>query len=114
MTEYHCVAISCLLPESQLPIRRPLRDLLTQWGVLPRAVEFLPVDGDVGFGFAAVAAGVSADELHRLHEHARGAAAEVVDAAAVEIEHLHQQLHHATRGVELAAFLALGAGKLRQ
>ena len=55
-----------------------------------------------------------ADELHRLHEHARGAAAGVVHPAAVGLEHLDQQLDHAARRVELAAFLALCAGELRE
>ncbi len=46
-------------------------------------VRLLPIDRDVGprsFGdFAAitVAAGMSTDEFHRLHKHARGAAADV-------------------------------------
>ena len=53
-----------------------------------------------------------ADELHRLHEHARGTAAGVVDAAAVGFEHLDQELDHAARRVELAALLPLGAGEL--
>ena len=56
--------------------------------------------------------GVGADELHRLHEHAGGAAAGVVDPALVGLQHLDQELHHATGGVELASLLALGAGKL--
>ena len=69
---------------------------------------------DVGLGLAAVAValGVRADELHRLHEHARGAAAGVVHPAPVGLEHLDQQLDHAARRVELAALLALGAGEL--
>jgi len=54
-----------------------------------------------------------ADELHRLHEHARGAAAGVVHAAAVGLEHLDEELDHAARRVELAALLALGARELR-
>ena len=41
-----------------------------------------------------------------------GAAAGVVDAALVRFQHLHQELDDATRGVELAALLALGAGEL--
>ena len=62
----------------------------------------------------SVTRGVRTDELHRLHEHARGAATGVVDAAAVGLEHLDQQLHHAARRVELAALLALGARELRE
>ena len=41
-----------------------------------------------------------------------GAAARVVDAALVGLEHLDQQLDDAARRVELAALLALGAGEL--
>jgi hypothetical protein len=79
-------------------------------------VRLLTVDGDVGFGLATIAvpAGVRTNELHRLHEHAGRAAAGVVNAAAVGLEHLDKKLHHAARGVELAALLALGAGELRE
>ena len=79
-------------------------------------VGFLAVDGDVGPGLSAVAvaAGVSPDEFHRLHEHAGGTAAGVVDPAPIGLQHLDQQLDHAARGVELAALLALGAGELGQ
>ena len=55
-----------------------------------------------------------ADELHRLHEHARGAAAGIVHAAAVGFEHLDQELDDAARRVELAALLAFGARELRE
>ena len=81
-----------------------------------RVVRLLAVDRDVGFGLAAVpvAIGVRADELHRLHEHARGAAAGVVHPAAVGLEHLDEELDHAARRVELAALLALGARELRE
>ena len=58
--------------------------------------------------------GVGADELHRLHEHAREAAAGVVHPAAVGLEHLDEQLDHAAGRVELAAFLPLGARELRE
>ena len=61
-----------------------------------------------------VAALVRADELDRLHEHAGRAAARVVDAPVVGLEHLDQELDHAARRVELAALLALGAGELRE
>ena len=60
----------------------------------------------------AIASGVGLDELHRLDEHAGGAAAGVVDTAMIGFQHLHQELDDATRGVELAALLALGAGEL--
>ena len=56
-------------------------------------------------------AAVGFDEFFRLHEHAAGAAAGVVDAALVGGEHLDQAAHDAGRGVELAAVLALGAGE---
>ncbi|MBT9156977.1 MAG: hypothetical protein DDT37_01980 [Firmicutes bacterium] len=72
-------------------------------------VRLLAVDRDTR---VAVAAGVRADELDRLHEHARGAAAGVVHAAAIGFEHLDQELDHAARRVELAALLALGTGEL--
>ena len=61
-----------------------------------------------------VAAGVGADELHRLDEHAGGAAARVVDAALVRLQHLHEEPHDRARGVELAALPALGQGELLQ
>ena len=79
-------------------------------------VGFLAVDGNVSFGFATIAvpASMCADELHRLHKHAGRAAAGVVHAATVGLEHLDKELHHAARGVELAALLALGAGELRE
>ena len=54
------------------------------------------------------------DELLALHEHAAGAAAGVVDAALVGLDHLDQQLDHAAGGVELAAALALSAGEPAQ
>ena len=77
-------------------------------------VGLLPPDGDIAPRPApvAVAGGVGLDELHRLDEHAGGAAAGVVDAALVRFQHLHQELDDATRGVELAALLPLGAGEL--
>ena len=70
-------------------------------------VALLAVDADV-----AELAAVGFDELLRLHEHAAGAAAGIVDAALVRREHLDQQAHDAARRVELAAVLALGAGEL--
>lgn len=81
-------------------------------------VRLLAVDRDVGLhslghlAAIAVARGVRADELDGLHEHPRRAAARVVNAAAVGLEHLDQQLDYAARGVKLAAFLALGTGEL--
>ncbi len=69
-------------------------------------VAFLAVDGDV-----AHLAAVGFDELLRLHEHAAGTAAGIVDAAFIGFQHFHQTAHHAARRVELAAVLALGAGE---
>jgi hypothetical protein len=69
-------------------------------------VALLAVDADV-----APLAAVGLDELFRLDEHAAGAAAGIVDPAFVGAEHLDQAAHHAGRGVELAAVLALGAGE---
>ncbi|SMF63989.1 hypothetical protein SAMN06265365_12386 [Tistlia consotensis] len=79
-------------------------------------VRLLAVDRDIGLGLPAIAVAVpvGVDELHRLHEHARGAAAGVVDPAAIGLQHLDQQLDDAAGRVELAALLALGAGELRQ
>ena len=57
---------------------------------------------------------VGLDEAFRLHEHAAGAAAGVVDAALVGLEHLDQQPHDAARREELAAELALGLGELAE
>ena len=54
------------------------------------------------------------DELDRLHEHAGGTAAGVVDPAQVGLQHFDQELDHAARRVELAALLALGTGEPRQ
>ena len=87
-------------------------------------VGLLAVDGDSGCclgaresrsgaGVAvAVAGGVGLDELDGLDEHAGGAAAGVVDAAFVRLEHFDQEPDDAARGVELAAFSALGNGEL--
>ena len=49
-----------------------------------------------------------------LDEHAGGAAAGVVDAAFVGLEHFDQQPDDGARGVELAALAALGQGELLQ
>ena len=54
------------------------------------------------------------DELHRLDKHAAGAAAGVIDPALVGGKHLHQHTDDAAGRVELAAFLAFGAGELGQ
>src|SRR5947207_15908787 len=54
------------------------------------------------------------DEFLRLHEHAAGTAAGIVDAAFVGSEHLDQEANDALRSVELSAFLALRAGELAE
>ena len=59
-------------------------------------------------------AAVGLDELFALDEHAAGAAAGVVDAALVRLDHLDQQPDDAARRVELAALLAFGAGELAE
>src|SRR5438876_7599639 len=69
-------------------------------------VALLTVDADV-----AELAAVSFDEFFRLHEHAAGTAAGVVNAAFVGSEHLDEETHDALWGVELPAFLAFGAGE---
>ena len=77
-------------------------------------VGLLAPDGDVASGLppVAVAGSVGTDELHRLDEHARGAATGVVDAALVRFQHLDQEFDDATRGVKFSALLTLGAGEL--
>ena len=72
-------------------------------------VALLAVDADV-----AEPAAVGFDELLRLHEHAARAAAGIVDAAFVRREHLDEEPDDALRRVELAAFLAFGAGELAE
>src|SRR5207248_9833906 len=69
----------------------------------------LTVDADV-----AELAAVSFDEFFRLHEDAAGTAAGIVNAAFVGSEHLDEKTNYALRRVELAAFLALGAGELAE
>ena len=64
-------------------------------------VALLAVDADV-----AEPAAVGFDEFLRLHEHAAGTAAGIVNAAFVGCEHLDEKSHDALRGVELAAFLS--------
>ena len=71
-----------------------------------RVVALLPVNGDV-----ADAPAVFLDELLGLDEHAAGAAAGVIDAALVGLQHLDQQPDDGAGRVELAAALALGAGE---
>ncbi len=68
--------------------------------------------GGAASASVAIASGMCADELDRLHEHARAAAAGVVDPALEGLQHLHEQLDHAARGVELAALLAFGVREL--
>src|SRR5438445_9793495 len=72
-------------------------------------VALLTVDADV-----AEPAAMGFDEFFRLHKHAAGTAAGVVNAAFVGSEHLDEEAHDALRCVELAAFLAFGAGELAE
>ena len=69
-------------------------------------VALLAVDADV-----AELAAVGFDEFFRLHEHAAGTAAGIVNAAFVGSEHLDEETHDTLRSVELAAFLALSTGE---
>src|SRR5947199_4985960 len=69
-------------------------------------VALLTVDADV-----AELAAAGFDEFFRLHEHAAGTAAGVVNPAFVGSEHLDEEAHDALRSVELAAFLAFSAGE---
>ena len=71
--------------------------------------ELLAVDRDV----VALAA-VGGDELGRLHEHAARAAARVVDAALVRLQHLDEQPDDRAGRVELAGVAALGGGELAE
>ena len=76
-------------------------------------VGLLTVDGDV-----ANLPAVGFHELFGLHEHAARAAAGVVHAALVGLDHLDQQLHHALGRVELPAALTprprrTGPGSIR-
>src|SRR5437899_11328095 len=72
-------------------------------------VALLTVDADV-----AELAAVGFDELFRLHEHAAGTAAGIVNATFVRSEHLDEKTYDSLRSVELAAFLAFGAGELAE
>src|SRR5438552_7062652 len=69
-------------------------------------VALLTVDADV-----AELAAVGFDEFFRLHEHAAGTAAGIVNATFVRSEHFDEETHDALRSVELPAFLALGTSK---
>src|SRR5256886_8164161 len=94
-------------------------------GLLFAEIGFDPADGEVHHGEAArggvalltvdadVAelAAVGFDEFFRLHKHAAGTAAGIVDAAFVGSEYLDKKAHNALRRIELAAFLAFSAGK---
>src|SRR5215472_11416397 len=66
------------------------------------SVTLLAVDADV-----AKPAAVRFDEFFRLHEHAAGTAAGVVNAPLGWGEHLDEKAHDALGSIELPAFLAL-------
>ncbi len=72
-----------------------------------RVVGLLAADGDI-----AEPATVRADKRLVLHEHARRAAARIVDTSPIGLDHLDEKRDHAARGVELAALLAVGAREL--
>src|SRR5581483_11075886 len=79
-------------------------------GEPPRGgVGLLPVDRDV-----AELPTMLADERLALDEHAARSAAWVVDAPLERLDHLDNQAHDASRGVELAALLAFSAGELAE
>src|SRR5207253_9094220 len=94
-------------------------------GLLFAEIGFDAADGEVHHGEAAGGGGalltvnadvaelaaVGFDEFFRLHEHAAGTAARIVNAAFVGSEHLDEETHDALRGVELAALLAFRAGE---
>src|SRR5665647_1668083 len=80
-------------------------------GLLPEDRNVRPA---VVVALRAVALRVLSEELHGLHEHAGRPAAGVVHPSVVRLDHLHEQLDHRARGVELAALLAFGAGELRE
>jgi len=71
--------------------------------------RFLVIDRDV-----ADAAATRLHEFFALHEHAARASARVVNSALVGCKHPDQHAHDMSGGMERAAFLALGAGELRQ
>src|SRR5690606_4670569 len=61
-------------------------------------VALLAVDGDI-----ADTPAMLQHEFLALHEHAAAAAAGVVDAALIGLEHLNQYPHYRLRGVKLTA-----------
>ena len=67
-----CSHAKLALPAGGVPKRQPPR----------RVVRFLTIDRDV-----ADASAVTLDELLRLHKHAAGAAARIIDAACIGFEH---------------------------
>ena len=69
----------------------------------------LPVDGDV-----LLVTLVVLHKFDRLHEHAAGAAAGVVDFSVVGLDHFGNQVDHALGGIELAPALAFGGGKVAE
>src|SRR5208282_1740881 len=74
-----------------------------------RVVRLLSVNRNV-----AQLAAVRFDELFAADKHSARAAAGVVDAAFVWCQHLDQDADDVRWRIELSAFLALGAGELRQ
>src|SRR5690349_1441202 len=72
-------------------------------------VGFLAVDAEVG-----AAAAVGFDEFFGLDEHAAGAAARVIDAAFVRLDHFDEELDDGLRGVEFATLFAFGGSELAE
>src|SRR2546430_8922041 len=95
-------------------------------GLLFAEIGFDAADGEVHHGEAARSgvalltvdanvaepAAVGFDEFFRLHEHAAGTAAGIVNAAFVGGEYRDEESHDALRRVELAAFFSLSASEL--
>ena len=92
-------------------------------------VAFQPLHGEVEAAQAAGSVGlfdaddskpscgvppVPRDPARRLHEHPAGATGGVEDAAVKRFDDFGEQADDATRRVELAAFLAFGAGEFAE
>ena len=101
------IVVECVC-RTRTEIGRDPADREVHFRETPRLrVGFLPIDRQV-----VAPAAMGFDELFRLHEHASGTAAGVVDAAFVGGEHFDEEADDAGGGVELAAVLHLGAGEL--
>ncbi len=72
-----------------------------------RVIRLLPIDG-----YIADPATVQLDELFRLHKHAAGAAARVVDPSLVRLDHLDHHTYDRARRVEFPTSLAFRTREL--